>query len=53
MADWKSDESWIGLLHSDGPALIAFEFDPEESVWPMVPPGAANKDALGAEVVVK
>lgn len=51
VADWRDDESWIGLLHSDGPGLIAFEFDPEESVWPMVPPGAANREALGAEVV--
>jgi len=51
--DWRSDESWIGLLHADGPALVVFEFDPQESVWPMVPAGAANHEALGPEVLDK
>jgi acetolactate synthase I/II/III large subunit len=49
--DWRRDEAWIGSLHRDGPALIAFEFDLEESVWPMVPPGASNGEAMGPEVL--
>lgn len=44
--DWRTDESWTHLLRTDGPALVVFEFDAEESVWPIVPPGAANAEAI-------
>lgn len=44
--NWQSERSWTELLRTDGPALIAFEIDPEESVWPIVPAGAANTEAI-------
>lgn len=44
--DWRTDGSWTRLLRADGPALIAFAFDAEESVWPIVPAGAANREAI-------
>lgn len=42
----RSDGAWTELLRTDGPALIAFEMDIEESVWPIVPAGAANAEAI-------
>jgi acetolactate synthase-1/2/3 large subunit len=32
-----------------GPALIRVAIDATEMVYPMVPPGAANKDMIGGE----
>ena len=32
---------------TDGPCLIHAPVDPEERVYPMVPPGAANRDMIG------
>lgn len=46
ISDWRHDESWTSLLRTDGPCVLVFGFDPEESVWPMVPPGAANREML-------
>jgi len=46
ISDWRQDESWTSLLRTDGPCVLVFEFDLEESVWPMVPPGAANREML-------
>ncbi len=36
-------------LQSDGPCLIHVPIDVNENVFPMVPPGAANKDMIGAD----
>jgi acetolactate synthase-1/2/3 large subunit len=35
-------------LHQPGPCLIHAQVDVNEKVFPMVPPGAANKDMIGA-----
>ncbi len=43
---WQQDDSWQGMLGQDGPAMLVFAMDPEESVWPMVPPGGANTEML-------
>jgi acetolactate synthase-1/2/3 large subunit len=37
-------------LHTPGPCLIHAPIDTQEKVYPMVPPGAANKDMIGGEV---
>ena len=34
-------------LHTPGPCLIHASIDVEEKVYPMVPPGAANKEMIG------
>lgn len=39
-------------LNSDGPGLIHAPIDVHTRVYPMVPPGAANKDMLGEEADV-
>jgi len=36
-------------LESTGPCLIHVPIDVNENVFPMVPPGAANKDMIGAD----
>ena len=36
-------------LSHKGPALIHVPIDRDEKVWPMVPPGAANRTMLGGE----
>jgi len=36
-------------LSHKGPALIHVSVDRDEKVWPMVPPGAANRTMLGGE----
>jgi acetolactate synthase-1/2/3 large subunit len=36
-------------LSHKGPALIHVPIDRDEKVWPMVPPGAANRNMLGGE----
>jgi acetolactate synthase I/II/III large subunit len=36
-------------LQSKGPCLIHALIDANEKVYPMVPPGAANKDMIGHE----
>lgn len=36
-------------LSHPGPALIHVSVDRDEKVWPMVPPGAANRTMLGGE----
>ena len=35
-------------LHRPGPCLIHASIDAEQKVYPMVPPGAANRDMIGA-----
>ncbi len=35
------------LLSPDGPALLHVKIDPEENVWPLVPPGSANHQMMG------
>jgi acetolactate synthase-1/2/3 large subunit len=37
-------------LRERGPCLIHAPIDAQEKVYPMVPPGAANKDMIGGEV---
>src|SRR5712691_10410413 len=39
-------------LSAPGPCLIHAPIDAQEKVYPMVPPGAANKDMIGGEVYV-
>jgi acetolactate synthase I/II/III large subunit len=39
-------------LSTPGPCLIHASIDIQEKVYPMVPPGAANKDMIGGEVYV-
>jgi acetolactate synthase I/II/III large subunit len=39
-------------LSTPGPCLIHALIDVQEKVYPMVPPGAANKDMIGGEVYV-
>jgi acetolactate synthase-1/2/3 large subunit len=39
-------------LSTQGPCLIHAPIDVQEKVYPMVPPGAANKDMIGGEVYV-
>jgi acetolactate synthase-1/2/3 large subunit len=36
-------------IHADGPCLVHAPIDVNEKVYPMVPPGAANKDMIGDE----
>jgi len=36
-------------INTDGPCLIHAPIDVNEKVYPMVPPGAANKDMIGHE----
>ena len=36
-------------LKEDGPCLIHVPIAQDEKVYPMVPPGAANKDMIGGE----
>ncbi|MEJ2534142.1 MAG: acetolactate synthase 2 catalytic subunit [Gammaproteobacteria bacterium] len=35
------------LLGPGGPALLHVKIDPEENVWPLVPPGQANNKMMG------
>lgn len=42
-------ETLAHAIHSDGPCLIHAPIDVNEKVYPMVPPGAANKDMIGDE----
>ncbi len=35
------------LLGPGGPALLHVKIDPEENVWPLVPPGSANHQMMG------
>jgi acetolactate synthase-1/2/3 large subunit len=39
-------------LRAPGPCLIHAAIDAQEKVYPMVPPGAANKDMIGGEACV-
>ena len=39
-------------LGSSGPCLIHARIDPQEKVYPMVPPGAANTEMIGGEAYV-
>jgi acetolactate synthase I/II/III large subunit len=39
-------------LSTPGPCLIHAPIDTQEKVYPMVPPGAANKDMIGGEIYV-
>lgn len=48
----KSDDPAATLaeaLAEDGPALIHVPVSPDEPVYPMVPPGAANSEMIGGE----
>jgi acetolactate synthase-1/2/3 large subunit len=42
-------ETLAHAIHSHGPCLIHVPIDVNEKVYPMVPPGAANKDMIGDE----
>jgi acetolactate synthase-1/2/3 large subunit len=42
-------ETLAQAITSDGPCLIHASIDVNEKVYPMVPPGAANKDMIGGE----
>lgn len=44
--DPETEDGWKELLASDGPACLVFATDPQEQVWPTVPPGAANHEML-------
>jgi acetolactate synthase-1/2/3 large subunit len=35
------------IINRPGPALIHVRIDPQEKVYPMVPPGAANTEMVG------
>ena len=39
-------------LSTPGPCLIHAPIDAQEKVYPMVPPGAANKDMIGGRAPV-
>ncbi|OGG56041.1 MAG: acetolactate synthase, large subunit, biosynthetic type [Candidatus Handelsmanbacteria bacterium RIFCSPLOWO2_12_FULL_64_10] len=41
-----------GALREPGPCLIHVPVAPDENVFPMVPPGAANRDMIGGEAHV-
>ena len=43
-------EALSEALEARGPALINVPIDAEENVYPMVPPGGANRDMIGGEV---
>ena len=34
------------LLAADGPVLMHVKIDPNENVWPLVPPGRSNADMM-------
>ena len=42
-------ETLAQAINADGPCLIHAPIDVNEKVYPMVPPGAANKDMIGDE----
>jgi len=42
-------ETLNGALRTPGPCLIHAPIPAEENVYPMVPPGAANRDMIGGE----
>ena len=42
-------ETLSQAINADGPCLIHAPIDVNEKVYPMVPPGAANKDMIGDE----
>ena len=35
------------IISRPGPALVHVRIDPQEKVYPMVPPGAANTEMVG------
>ncbi|MSS71821.1 MAG: acetolactate synthase large subunit [Candidatus Latescibacteria bacterium] len=41
-----------GALREPGPCVIHVPIAPDENVFPMVPPGAANRDMVGGEACV-
>jgi acetolactate synthase-1/2/3 large subunit len=50
----ESEEPQVDLaraIREDGPSLINVPIDVNEKVYPMVPPGAANKDMIGGDAV--
>jgi acetolactate synthase-1/2/3 large subunit len=47
------EEALRSALTRKGPILIRYAADAEANVYPMVPPGAANEDALGEYVVAE
>lgn len=46
-------EALAAALATPGPVLINAPVDVEEKVYPMVPPGAANRDMIGGEANVR
>ena len=34
------------LLEAEGPILMHVKIDPNENVWPLVPPGRSNADMM-------
>jgi acetolactate synthase-1/2/3 large subunit len=49
LEDGDPVETLARALAEPGPALIHVPVRPEEKVYPMVPPGAANRDMIGGE----
>ena len=47
--DDKPAATLARALHEPGPCLIHALIDTDEKVYPMVPPGAANRDMIGHE----
>ena len=48
----RSDDPLATLargLGEEGPCLLNVPIEPEENVYPMVPPGGANRDMIGGE----
>lgn len=48
----RSDNPFSTLdraLGTEGPCLLNVPIDPQENVYPMVPPGGANRDMIGGE----
>jgi acetolactate synthase-1/2/3 large subunit len=44
-----AEEMLARALAEPGPALVNVPIDADENVYPMVPPGAANRDMIGGE----
>jgi acetolactate synthase-1/2/3 large subunit len=48
-AGGDADQMLADALGEPGPALVNVPIDADENVYPMVPPGAANRDMIGGE----
>jgi acetolactate synthase-1/2/3 large subunit len=48
-AGGDAEETLARALGEPGPTLVNVPIDADENVYPMVPPGAANRDMIGGE----